>query len=528
MTKRYFMMGLLLVAATIAKAQDTYMNDRLTATDDLHGSARYVGMGGALGALGADLSAISSNPAAIGLYRRSEIGLTFGAIVPNKANGWSKNDARTYGEGLAKASFDQMGFVWSLKTDNSVLKYMNFSVNYQKKANYNLGFYADNRNLGGLSQMDQIAELADAGYDTDYNLAGMAVDNSFLSKDEQGYYNAYRGQRSNYTRHQRGSLQAYDINMSFNLSDRFYTGFTVGLDNVNYKSWSEYQELSADKDGNYGDYSLYNDRDVDGHGVNVKFGFLVRPVADNPFRIGLAVETPTWYRMKSSVLYDLTDQAVNPTVRTKTLETYLETTVRTPWRVRLSMGSTVDKVLAWGVEYEYANMAKTRMGYPSYNDNDGYHSSFAHTNDQAMNRQTEAVLKGQHTVKVGLEVKPVDKVAIRVGYNFISKRYGDNPSFDQYNLDSRAMNFQTATDYMTLGATNIATFGIGYKYKKFYADLAYKYRAQSGKFYAFDTGYTDPNGQFAQDNPSLAGASLQPVDVPLNRHQVMMSLGFKF
>ncbi|MDE5787125.1 MAG: hemin receptor, partial [Bacteroidaceae bacterium] len=63
MKKRYSLMAVLLMATAIAKAQDTYMNDRLTATDDIDGTARFVGMGGAMGALGADLSVISSNPA---------------------------------------------------------------------------------------------------------------------------------------------------------------------------------------------------------------------------------------------------------------------------------------------------------------------------------------------------------------------------------------------------------------------------------------------------------------------------------
>ncbi|MGE5424653.1 MAG: hypothetical protein ACM3N9_04770, partial [Syntrophothermus sp.] len=36
------------------------------------GSARFVGLGGAFGALGADFSVVQTNPAGIGLYRLSE------------------------------------------------------------------------------------------------------------------------------------------------------------------------------------------------------------------------------------------------------------------------------------------------------------------------------------------------------------------------------------------------------------------------------------------------------------------------
>ena len=38
------------------------------ATKDLDGTARFVGMGGAMGALGGDISTMGTNPAGIGIY----------------------------------------------------------------------------------------------------------------------------------------------------------------------------------------------------------------------------------------------------------------------------------------------------------------------------------------------------------------------------------------------------------------------------------------------------------------------------
>lgn len=526
------MMVALLAAASIAKAQDTYLNDRLTATDDVIGTARYVGMGGAMGALGADLSVISSNPAGLALYRKSDIALTFGAIIPNNANGWNHNDPGTKYEKLARASFDQAGLLWSMKMDEDKLKFVNFAFNYQKKANYNMGFYADN-NLNGLSQMDQITELAMEYHDPTYwcsNLQDKAVRYEYVT-DNTGKIvaNNFRGVNSKYTRHQRGSLQSFDFSASFNVNDRFYSGLTVGFDNVEYNSWSTYFEANSNGVVS-GNYSLYNDREIDGFGVNVKLGFIARPIETNPFRIGFAVETPTWYRIKSDTYFDLTDEQTGERTSDNPQDnpiSYLEYAIRTPWRVRLSMGSTVDKFLAWGIEYEYANMASTKMGYPKWAD-DGYHNAFASTKDVAMNGMTKSTLRAQHTLKMGLEVKPIDALAIRVGYNFVSDRYKKNPTFDQFDLNSYSLEYATSTDYMTFGPANIATFGLGFKHKAFYADLAYKYRVQNAKFYAFDTTYTTASNTFVTANPTLAGASLDPVDVNLYRHQLMLSLGFKF
>lgn len=53
-----------------------------------NGTARYIGMGGALDALGADISTISSNPAGIGLFRHSSANVSFGIV--------SQQDCKTF------------------------------------------------------------------------------------------------------------------------------------------------------------------------------------------------------------------------------------------------------------------------------------------------------------------------------------------------------------------------------------------------------------------------------------------------
>ena len=58
-----YMAVALLVAGQMA-AQETYENAKVS-IEDLNGTARYVGSGGALDALGAEISTISTNPAGI-------------------------------------------------------------------------------------------------------------------------------------------------------------------------------------------------------------------------------------------------------------------------------------------------------------------------------------------------------------------------------------------------------------------------------------------------------------------------------
>ena len=186
MKKTYLTFALLLASASMM-AQTVYTNAELSSTSDVIGTARYVGMGGALGALGADISAIGSNPAAIGMYRRSDIALTAGGM-------WQKD--RAYQErNTGRGTFDQMGFVAAFRIDHPKVNFVNFSFNYQKKYNFGGAYYADNARLGGLSQADQFASLANAYYNDEsspYTLYGAAYDAYLYERDNKGFYNPYR------------------------------------------------------------------------------------------------------------------------------------------------------------------------------------------------------------------------------------------------------------------------------------------------------------------------------------------------
>lgn len=528
-----------------AQAQDTYLNERLAnAGGELYGTSRYVGMGGAMGALGADLSCMTSNPAGIGLYRRSDFGFTAGAQWNSEKVADVKN---------ARGTFDQLGGVLALRTEADKMPFFNLGFNFQKKLNFGGAFIADNANLKGLSQMDQMAELASDGYGTDYNLAGAATYYDFLTPvyqtdaegnvvvDEKGkpvigrYYNKFGGQKGFFTHSQWGGLNAFDVNISGNINDRVYFGFGVGFESLKYRAESDYFEQNdyVNEDTRElvkGDYSLYNNYQIDGWGMNMKFGVIVRPFEERPFRFGVALETPSWYQLTSSTLNQLTDEVTGEKFQANKNsldESYLEYAMHSPVKGRLSLASTVGNYLAWDVDYEFANYGKMGMGYPRDVDYFGA-SLYNNEPDKAMNGQTKQSLKFQHTLRAGVEYKPTSSVALRIGYNFTSSPYKDNVKFDQYSLDSYAMDYLTHTNYMKVGAANTLTLGLGWKHKAFYVDLAYKARAQKADFYPFDCSFTDAGTQFSQDNPNLAGMKLDPVTANLSRQSMTCTLGFKF
>ena len=93
MKTRFFLTAAAMAALMPLAAQETYENAKI-ATEDLNGTARYVGMGGAGDALGADISTISTNPAGIGLFRHSKVDVSAGMV--------SQQDATDYSEGRGR------------------------------------------------------------------------------------------------------------------------------------------------------------------------------------------------------------------------------------------------------------------------------------------------------------------------------------------------------------------------------------------------------------------------------------------
>ena len=61
MKKKCFFLAAMSVLTLPMLAQETYENTKLI-DNDLNGTARYVGMGGAMDALGADLTTMGTNP----------------------------------------------------------------------------------------------------------------------------------------------------------------------------------------------------------------------------------------------------------------------------------------------------------------------------------------------------------------------------------------------------------------------------------------------------------------------------------
>lgn len=514
-------------AAAPAVAQDIYKVETFGASD-LNGTARFVGMGGAMSALGADLSVMSTNPAGIGLYRSSDFAVSASATIQPNAT-----DYRDIGK--ARASFDQIGFVYAARMNDSDLRYINFGFNYHKSRNFKNYIGIDQFSTGGLSQSLEMLDLAyvnngwlDLGLDADRELTtpltNLGYDTQMLNPvyDETGAVVGYEPSTAdsyNYRRVQWGSIQQYDFNVSFNVQDRFYGGLTFGLYNVNYNSFTDYGEALPDAEGGLHDYYMQNAESVSGTGFDIKLGFIARPFADSPFRVGLAFSTPVWYSLDADASLYMNAPYQNgnlPYTDARATVGNNSYNIRTPWKLNVSLATTVGRVLAVGAEYEYSNYHNANISYSDYYDDYFYGPWGDETTDHAQKEEIKRFMKPVHTFKIGAEARLGGGAYLRAGYNHVSAPFEKEAYLNLF-TNSSSYYYSTNTDYVNLGSINRYTAGLGYRGKHFYADVAYQYQAQEGDLYAFHL----PDGNTENNR-------LQAATVDLNRHNVLFTVGYKF
>ena len=487
-------------------AQETYENMKLI-DNDLNGTARYVGMGGAMEALGADISTISTNPAGIGLFRHHYISTSFGLV--------SQSDAKKFSPGsTTNMSFDQGGFVYSMRSGRK--SFLNVAFNYHKSRNFDwLLDAADELNNASQNKLtyekyrnDVFKSKDDATYS---QVDHFYMSNLLYNKPDDAYY-YYPSTGYTFNRAQQGYIGEYDFNVSGNINDRVFLGLTLGVHDVHYRHYSEYTE----KVTKIGDLTLADSRRITGTGVDMKLGAIFRPIADSPFRIGVYVQTPTWYDLTTKNYSEMGDGQVTA----KNSESY-DFKLYTPWKFGVSLGHTVGDFLALGATYEYSDMSSmdTRINDGDYYYDDWYGNYESSSSDDAMNHHTEKTLKGVSTVKLGMEFKPIKDLALRFGYNYIS------PAFDKYGAKdgtvwSPGSYYASSTDYVNWKDTNRFTVGIGYNMGKFNLDLAYQLSTTNGDFHPFMNYYDDKN----KDDDNIANA----VKVSNKRNQVLFTLGYRF
>lgn len=484
----------------------------------LRGTARFVSMGGAFTSLGGDLSSLGQNPAGIGIYRSSDLGLTVDLSIRNSST--EANDGK-FSNSETFFKFDNFGYVGVMPLSGA-LRSISWGVGYNRVNSFDRTFRGQN-NPTGTSLSNYIAAYTNVSSDgllednnfnpylsTDNDWLSILAYNSYMISNTPGSDTEYAGLYQNgthgdaiYDVRERGYTDEYNIDIAGNVSDVVFWGLGVGVVDIDYSRESYYSESMANaivynKDadrlvpGNAG-FDLYNFKRTSGTGVNLKFGVIVRPV--EMLRLGFAIHTPTWYHLTHTgfgdVSFNYTPDGSNNTLTSgnnpySTPDFEYNSRLVSPWRFMFGASVVIGQQAIVSLDYERVAYGDMKMKYQSYSYN-GFGNSFV-DNTQA-NDDIKDFLKASNIIRLGIEYRLTRSFSLRAGYNYQTTNVKSDAADNVYQIPTSG----TDPSYVFSNNTSNISVGLGYKYKNWYIDAAYQYVRRDNTYHA----YTSFDGNIA-------------------------------
>ena len=296
---------LLTLFATMLFAQGTDDAYRFSQTY-YQGTAKSLGMGNALGAVGGDMTSICINPAGIGLYRSSELTMTLNLSDNFHTATYygTKENANKF-----RLSIPNIGFVKTTpKSNYKPLRYSQFCLSFNRTNDYNLHTYTSGKNPTSskidnyLMRIDGYLpyELQDAfAYDIFPAWSTMLID-----INNQGYYTSpvpQGGIIQNSEQDFKGRAEEWSFGYSANFFDKLYFGICADIAHIKRTGTTIFQEAMPDQsdiDTVFNSWSFTESLSTSGYGVNGKIGLIW--MANRWLRLGAAFHSPTIYTFDES------------------------------------------------------------------------------------------------------------------------------------------------------------------------------------------------------------------------------------
>jgi hypothetical protein len=374
---------LLFAALNIAVAQAQTASDalRFSYIPQYGGTARTVGVGGAMGALGGDFATISMNPAGLATYRMSEFTFTPGFHAAKAKSELLNSGTAASTQRSTNFSTDNLGLVFAHQPNNSKWKTVNYSFGYNRFQDFNSSTFYEGTTKGSMTARWRDAANIDKNFDpfegylafeTDAIYKGVLPGSrdslwltDFDANPAQGVYKSQVVETS-------GSLGEMSFALAGNYNEKLQLGITVGVPILRYTESKTYVEADKTNQILYFDKMQYDQNlttsgsNALASGVNVKLGAIVRPTQF--LRVGLAVHSPTtlWlndrydatlaysYTTKSGKSYDTEAKSPDGDVNYK---------LTTPWRALGSVAFLFGKSGFLSADVEWADYSKANFGY---------------------------------------------------------------------------------------------------------------------------------------------------------------------
>lgn len=514
MKTRIIWLSLALVAGPASHAFAQGASDALRYSRlQFGGPARTQGIAGANVALGADFGNLTSNPAGLGLFQRSEVHFSPGV-------GLGLSDARIEGNAGSSQSENKNSFhiasagivLTNRRPDSDQStnwRAGSFALGFTRTADFNITSRYQGTVSNNNSFLSRLRPDADAARGQGaFNDLDDQFDNNDFTSDLGITYGAYladirrarrspRGDSAVVLRQQgsvlnqseliatSGSVSQFDLGYGASYRDKLYIGGAIGVVSSNYTRTRTLTEADTDPNTYFNSLTSQDELKTTGTGFNARLGVIYR--ATDNVRLGGSVQTPTFMRLTDTFSESLTsdfseqgrdnipdDLPIGQTTVSFPTENF-EYELTTPFRANGGVAVTLGKYGFVTGDVEYVGYTQARM-----------------TNgEQDANSNIQSLYKNTVNLRFGAEGR-FDVFRARLGY----ARYGD--PFKEGGNGQGPQNFYTA--------------GVGLRQSNFFLDVA-------GVYTTFDRVY----------RPYTLNNGTEPViSVNNSRFTTSVTAGFTF
>ena len=485
MRARLVFFGVLTSWASCLLGQNETDIFRYSFTESL-GSARTMGMGGAFGALGADLACLTGNPAGIGLYRRGDGSLTTG-FASQKTR---LNVSGQFGDAnQISGSTTNLGIALTYPSVNPDWPVSTLAISVSRRANFNEKVEIEDALLGN-SLLDVFLGQAQGSLPGDLYTIGpftsnVAWETFLLDPDPNGNPTSYisaiptGGTYATKKIERSGKLNETNIAFGSNYQERLCLGISLGIVSATFDETAIHSERPQIDSLQLNRWEFQEQLNVEGSGINIKLG--MQYVLSPWLRMGLAYHTRT--RIAFTEEY-----STNMRSTFKSGESYdynsplnrLEYVIYTPSRAMASLAFIMGKYGVISADYERINYGLGNLRPTALSGPDA--------NDFELENKNMASLYGlSHCARVGAEFRIQRIWRLRAGAGLETSP------------------FQQTAGIQTDSKRYTGSLGFGCRTEKWYASSTYRRSWFERDIYLFDPGLLDA-GRMSQVHGMLVVA----------------------
>ena len=464
----------LAISITIVNAQNEIDALRYSA-QDLSGTARYSAMGGAFGSLGGEFSALSSNPAGIGMYQLSEFTFTPCLNLNSTKSFYDNTNLSSY---KSKISIGNIGLIFTMPQQGSDWKRVNIGVGWNQLVNY-----SNTINIEGINStssiVDRILEITNGTSQEDLtNAFSVMAWNTFLinpllnsnGEEVNGEYISNFSSESKYQSKLStsiGGMNEFVFSIGGSYQEKLYLGATIGIPTFDYYENSEYTEREiSDTANNLRQMFFTEEISAYGTGYNLKVGAIYR--LSEKIKIGGSLHTPTFFSIEedynTSIMTFFNDSTRDYSMGYLAPFNY---NLITPLKANISASTNFKNILI-STEYELIDYSRTEFFTADFEDE---------------NTIIKSIYQNTENIKIGTEMT-IKPFVLRAGYS----KYG------------------SASVIKDLSKENFS-YGIGLNNDSYFIDIAYVL------------------SMYANEHLLYSDA---PVSLVNTNHKLLLTLGFRY